>query len=130
MDYSLSAGKSRHDNKPSKHSVWNLFAAFASEIPLEILHVPPDSQFQRADSLLGGYHCLEGEAGVGGMKHQKENKLLNSTAKYRRRSFLSACWSSASFKHTSNSMAASAYKRVSTGCYTGCNSTCILEHLV
>lgn len=87
MDYSLSAGKSRHDNKPSKHSVWNLFAAFASEIPLEILHVPPDSQFQRADSLLGGYHCLEGEAGVGGMKHQKENKLLNSTAKYRRRSY-------------------------------------------
>lgn len=63
MDYSLSAGKSRHDNKPSKHCVWNLFAAFASEMPLEIFHIPPDSQFQRADYLLGGYHCLEEEAG-------------------------------------------------------------------
>lgn len=61
------------------------------------------------------------------MKHQKENNLLKSTAKYMRRSFLSACWSSDSFKHTSSSMAAYAYKPTNTGCCNGCDSTLPLE---
>lgn len=54
-------------------TLWNLFAAFASKITLEILHVPSESQFWRAGSLLG-----RAIIAWGGMKHQKENNLLKT----------------------------------------------------
>lgn len=43
-------------------TVWNLFAAFASQIPLEILQVPPSAGLG-GRAVCGGYHCLEEERG-------------------------------------------------------------------
>lgn len=48
-------------------TVWNLFAAFASQIPLEILQVPPPAGLG-GRSVCGGLSLPGGGAGEGGTK--------------------------------------------------------------